>query len=80
MAFIDILDNAMHSGQELEIVTKSRGIIIGTPDAVDEFDSDPERLGYYMAIKEHGADTVFLDEIINVKILPNAAVGKRAAV
>jgi hypothetical protein len=80
MAFVDMLDDAMHSGRELEIMTKSRGIIIGTPDAVDEFDSDPERLGYYVAVKEHGADTVFLDEIINVKVISNTMPEKRAAV
>ncbi|MDR2533140.1 MAG: hypothetical protein LBC82_09910 [Oscillospiraceae bacterium] len=80
MIFVDMLDDAMHNGSELEIQTKSRGIIIGTPDAVDEFDSDPERLGYYLAIGKHGAGTVFIDEIVDIKVIPRADTTMRAVV
>jgi len=66
MAFVDILDDAMYSGRKLEIITKSRGTITGTPDAVDEFDSDPERLGYYLSLGDGWSDTVFLDEIVEI--------------
>ena len=66
MIFADILDDAMYKGIELLIMTKSRGEIRGIPDAVDEFDTDPERLGYYLAIGEDMADTIFLDEIISI--------------
>lgn len=67
MSFADILDDAMYAQRELIIVTKSRGVIIGTPDAVDEYDSDPNRLGYYLAVGKYGADTVYLDEIIEIQ-------------
>ena len=67
MSFADVLDNAMYDKRELVIITKSRGTIYGTPDAVDEYDSDPERLGYYLAVGEDEADTVFLDEIVEIR-------------
>ena len=66
MSFAEILDDAMYKKTELIIMTQSRGEIRGIPDAVDEFDSDPDRLGYYLAIGEHEADTVFLDEIVSI--------------
>jgi hypothetical protein len=67
MSFVDVLDDAMYTKRELIIKTKSRGTILGTPDAVDEYDSDPKRLGYYLAIGEYEADTVFLDEIVEIR-------------
>ena len=67
MSFADVLDDAMYARKELAITTKSRGVLIGMPDAVDEFDSDPDRLGYYLAIGEDAVDTVFLDEIVEIK-------------
>jgi hypothetical protein len=63
---IDILDNAMYEGITLKITTKGRGIISGQPFSVDEFETDPDRLGYVIMIDEHFADTVFLDEIVEI--------------
>jgi hypothetical protein len=65
----DILDDAMYERIELIIVTKSRGEIRGIPSAVDQFDSDPDRLGYYVTIGKHEEDTVFLDEIISISAI-----------
>ena len=69
MAFVDVLDNAVYTKRELKITTRSRGVIIGTPYAVDEFDTDPNRLGYYLDIGEYEVDTVFLDEIVQIEVL-----------
>jgi len=69
MKFVDVLDSAMHDGRELEIKTKSRGLIVGVPDAVDEFNTDEDRLGYYLSIEPHFFDTVFLDEIVDVRVV-----------
>ena len=66
--FAEILDDAMYHGRELKIQTKSRGELIGTPDAVDEYDSDPDRLGYFLAIGTDKADTVYLDEITAISV------------
>ena len=67
----DILDAAMYEGIELLINTKSRGDIRGIPENVDEFDSDPNRLGYCFDIGNDTVDTVFLDEVVSIsEILP----------
>jgi hypothetical protein len=80
MTFFDILDDAAYARRELKIVTQSRGVIIGTPDAVDEYDSDPERLGYCLAIGENEADTVFLDEITAISINADSFVNTKVAI
>ena len=69
MNFADMLDIAMYAKCELKIKTMQRGTIIGTPEATDEFDSDSERFGYYIAIGEHEVDTVFLDEITEITVI-----------
>ena len=66
MPFVDILDNAMYKRTKLSITTKVRGVIKGIPAYLDDFISDPERLGYCLDIGEHEADTVFLDEIVSI--------------
>ena len=66
MTVVDILDAAMYSGKEL-IVTTRRGKIIGIPVYLDDFISDSERLGYCLDIGGCECDTVFLDEIIEIK-------------
>jgi len=66
MEVVDILDDAMYKRQVLRMETKARGVIIGMPDALDEFDTDPDRLGYYVALSETRADTVFLDEVTRI--------------
>jgi len=63
----DILDDAMYNDVKLSITTKERGIIVGIPHNVDEFDADPDRLGYFIMIEPSLGDTVFLDEIIEIK-------------
>ncbi|MCL2633998.1 MAG: hypothetical protein FWD34_05725 [Oscillospiraceae bacterium] len=80
MSFIDLLDDAMYSGRKLTVRTQERGEIVGIPYCVDEFDSDPERLGYCLFTGEHEQDTVFLDEIVDVVVIPKADEFKRAAV
>ena len=66
MTYVDILDDAMYSDKKLKIKTKIRGDIIGTPYCVDEYEADPERLGYCLYIGDHEVDTVFIDEIIEI--------------
>jgi citrate lyase beta subunit len=66
MEVADVLDAAMYDRRVLRMETKMRGVIVGMPDAVDEFDTDPDRLGYYVALSETRADTVFLDEVFRI--------------
>jgi hypothetical protein len=61
-----MLDEAMYKRNKLVIKTKKRGVIIGIPHNVDEFDADPDRLGYFVMIAPHLGDTVFLDEIVGI--------------
>jgi len=68
MEFVDILDDAMYAGRKLTVSTKARGRIIGTPYSVDEFESDPDRLGYWLQIEPHVVDSVFLDEITGIEM------------
>ena len=69
MAFVDILDDAMYKRIELLVSTKERGEIRGTPQNVDEYDSDPNRLGYCLDIGDYTVDTVFLDEIVDISAI-----------
>jgi hypothetical protein len=69
MAFVDILDDAMYKRIELIVLTESRGEIRGTPENVDQFDSDPERLGYCLDLGNYEVDTVFLDEIVDISAI-----------
>ena len=66
MSFVDILDSAMYKKARLLITTKTRGIISGIPAYIDDFISDPERLGYCLDISESEADTVYIDEIESI--------------
>jgi len=66
MEVVDVLDAAMYDRRILRMETKARGVIIGMPDGVDEFDTDPDRLGYYVDISETEEDTVFLDEVTRI--------------
>ena len=67
MEFDDILDEAMYGGVKLIVTTKSRGEIEGVPTYLDDFISDPERLGYCLDVGRHESDTVFLDEIVEIR-------------
>ena len=64
-----ILEQSAFDGKEVSITTKKRGIITGAFTGVDEYDTDPERLGFYLSIKPHFYDTVFLDEITGIEVL-----------
>ena len=66
MTISEILENSMYKRQELIIMTKTRGEIRGVPHALDEFNTDPNRLGYYIEIGEYLDDVVFLDEITGI--------------
>ena len=68
MDYIDILDDAMYSGEMLAITTKSRGKIVGVPHSVDEYETDDDRLGYFIEVDDHTLYTVYLDEIISINI------------
>lgn len=63
----DVLDEAMHEGTTLRITTKERGVFVGEPHNVDEFDTDPDRLGYVVMLSKHFCDTVFLDEVVSIE-------------
>ena len=62
----DVLDEAMYTRKKIAIKTKERGVIVGIPHNVDEFDTDPDRLGYFIMIEPQLGDTVFLDEITEI--------------
>jgi len=67
-----ILERAAFAGCLVDVITKDRGVIKGKFTGVDEFDTDEERLGYYIRTEKHKEDTVFLDEIVDIKVIPKA--------
>jgi len=68
MSFVDILDKAMYDRVSLLVKTRERGTISGVPHAVDEYETDDNRLGYFIEIGDHELDTVFLDEIVDIVV------------
>ena len=64
-----MLEKAEFARQTVMIATKERGQIVGVPHSVDEFESDPDRLGYNIEYKPHYLDTVFFDEITLIEII-----------
>ena len=68
MSYSDILDKAMHNRQSVAVQTTKRGLIAGIPHAVDEFETDDNRFGYFIETGDHELDTVFLDEIVDIVI------------
>jgi hypothetical protein len=64
-----ILEKAAFSGNLVEITTKSRGIVVGEYTGVDEYDTDETRLGYFLQTGEHEEETVYLDEIVDIKVI-----------
>jgi hypothetical protein len=70
MSFIDMLDDAMHEGTKLIIITKERGKYIGVPHNVDEFEADEERLGYVVDVGGDIFAIIFLDEIVEITTSP----------
>ncbi|MCL2634801.1 MAG: hypothetical protein FWD34_09855 [Oscillospiraceae bacterium] len=75
-----ILEQAAFAGHLVDVKTKSRGIVTGEFTGVDEYETDDTRLGYCIQTGEHEEDTVFIDEIIDIVVLPKADEFKRAAV
>ena len=70
--FVNILDDAMHSGTKLSVKTKERGQITGIPHSVDYFDTDDNRWGYVIEVSEHLVDTAYIDEIVEIVTSPIA--------
>ena len=64
-----ILEQAAFDRKEVIIATKERGTVSGLFTGVDEYDTDPERLGFWIQTDEHEEDTVFLDEIIGIEVV-----------
>ena len=75
-----ILEQAAFAGCFVDVKTKERGIITGIFTGVDEFDTDDERLGYYLSFGDGYYDSVYLDEIVDIRILPKAESVTRQAV
>lgn len=75
----DILDNAMYEELKISIKTKKRGTITGVPHNVDEFDADPNRLGYFIMLEPLLGDTVFLDEIVEIRDAETGDILAKAA-
>ena len=75
MSYADVLDDAMYNKRRLRVQTEMRGEVVGVPYCVDEFDSDTERLGYCLQIAANEEDTVFLDEITSINVIPSLSIG-----
>ena len=69
MDFQIILEHSAFDEKKVMVKTKSRGVITGIFTGVDEYDTNPERFGFWIQTKEHEVDTVFLDEIISIDIV-----------
>jgi hypothetical protein len=54
--------------KKVSVTTKERGVIVGKPYRVDEFETGEDRLGYCLITGGHTVDTVFLDEIISIEV------------
>ena len=63
-----ILEQAAFAGKKVAIATKERGIVTGVYHSVDEFETDPDRLGFVIVLDVHSADTVFIDEINEITV------------
>ena len=66
MDFQIILEQSAFDDKKIIVKTKSRGIITGMFTGVDEYDTNPERFGFWIQTKEHEVNTVYLDEIISI--------------
>ena len=64
-----ILEESAFDDKKVSVKTKGRGVITGMFTGVDEYDTDPERFGFWIRTKAHEIDTVFLDEIVSVETL-----------
>ena len=69
-----ILEQSAFNGSNVEIKTKERGVISGNFSGVDEFDTDPNRLGFWIRTGKYEEDTVFLDEIITINVIDSTPI------
>ena len=67
-----ILEQAAFAGCLVEIKTKNRGIVKGEFTGVDEYDTDDNRLGFFVDTVDGWADSVYIDEIADIRIIPKA--------
>ncbi|MCL1832563.1 MAG: hypothetical protein FWG45_06620 [Oscillospiraceae bacterium] len=73
-----LLERAAIDGCSVEVKTKGRGCVVGNFVHVDEFEADPERLGYYLSLGNGRGDVVFEDEIVDVRAIPKADMIRQA--
>ncbi|MDR1704183.1 MAG: hypothetical protein LBS19_05815 [Clostridiales bacterium] len=78
--YADILDRAMYMKSIVRITTKEKGVITGMPVGVDEYDTDEDRLGYYIIISHGEMDTVYLNDVIEVIVNSDSNVKEKSAV
>jgi len=69
-----ILERSAFDGKKVQIKTEKRGFIVGTFTGVDEFEADPEKLGFCIDTGEHSYDVVFPDEIVEISDVQTDAV------
>jgi hypothetical protein len=74
------LEEAAFADCLVDVETKDRGVVTGKFVCVDEFDTDEDRLGYYLSLGGGYGDTVFHDEIVDVRIIPKSDTVRRAVV
>jgi hypothetical protein len=75
-----LLEQAAFAGCLAEIKTKDRGVIVGDFIGVDAFDTDEDRYGFFIDLENGWGDSVYLDEIVDIKVIPKADTTMRAVV
>ena len=64
-----ILEQAAYTDRQVRIFTKTGQVVLGMFAYVDEFEADPERLGFCIDVSEYESVVVFNDEIISIEII-----------
>ena len=62
------LEQAAFDGKRVIVKTKDLRTVSGFYGGVDEYDTDPDRLGFWIQTDKHEEDTVFLDEIVDIVV------------
>jgi len=76
-----MLEKAAFAGRLVEIKTKDRGVIIGKYIGTDEFDTDEERFGFFIdSINDGLGYSVYIDEIVDVKVIPKTDAPLKEAI
>ena len=65
-----MLEEAAFAGCLVDVFTKNRGTVRGNFSGVDEYATDDERYGFFIDTIDGLADSVYLDEITDVRIIP----------